>query len=81
MKNTSAITMESHSQDILATSHWKLETDVLYTYQSQLFGAAFLPFYLLSVPFSPISGGNPFENAADNYALGRGSWFPTYQQR
>jgi RHS repeat-associated protein len=43
-----------------------------HTYQYQVLGPLFLPIYLLS-------GGihsQPFENAADNYAQGIGSWWP-----
>lgn len=43
-----------------------------HTYQSQLLGPLFLPVYFAS---GGISGNNPFERMADNYALG-GSWNP-----
>ncbi|MFA5688234.1 MAG: DUF6531 domain-containing protein [Kiritimatiellales bacterium] len=43
-----------------------------HTYQYQLLGPLFLPIYLFS---GGVSAGNPFEQAADDFALG-GSWMP-----
>ncbi len=43
-----------------------------HTYQYQLLGPLFLPVYLMS---GGVSANNPWEQAADNYALG-GNWFP-----
>ncbi len=47
--------------------------EAAHTYQSQLLGPLFFPVYLLT---GGISKKNPFENAADNYAAGTGSWWP-----
>ena len=46
-----------------------------HTYQSQILGPLFGPAYLLVGGFSGPSG-NPFEQAAQNYGSGRGSWWP-----
>ncbi len=45
-----------------------------HTYQSQVLGPLFLPAYLLSG--NPISGSNPFERAATDFATGAGGWWP-----
>jgi hypothetical protein len=44
-----------------------------HTFEWQLLGPLFPVFYLLSHPFSASS---PFENAADRYGAGQGSWWP-----
>ena len=43
-----------------------------HTYQYQLLGPLFLPMYISS---GGVSARNPWEQAADNFALG-GSWMP-----
>lgn len=44
-----------------------------HVYQYLLFGPLFLPLYAIC---GGISARNPFERAADRYALGRGGWWP-----
>lgn len=44
-----------------------------HVYQYLLFGPLFLPLYVIC---GGISARNPFERAADRYALGHGGWWP-----
>ncbi|MCI1730772.1 MAG: hypothetical protein LKM32_15770 [Chiayiivirga sp.] len=46
--------------------------------QYLLFGPLFLPLYLMC---GGISARNPFERAADRYALGQGDWWPWGRMR
>jgi len=46
-----------------------------HTYQNQVFGPLFLPFYFMNGGLAHYSQ-NPFERSADNYAQGRGDYFP-----
>jgi hypothetical protein len=48
---------------------------MLHTYQYQALGPFYGLAYLLSGGFSGPSG-NPYEQAAQNYGSGKGSWWP-----
>jgi hypothetical protein len=49
-----------------------------HTYQSELYGPLFLPLYLAT---GGVSINNPFEQAADDYALGVGTWNPFFKTK
>jgi hypothetical protein len=49
-----------------------------HVYQSMVLGPLFLPLYLIC---GGVSAGNPFERAADRYALDGSGWWPLASSR